>query len=442
MELTPGEIQARNQRVKEKASKAIESLAARDMAAAASVLRVGRIEVVDQGVETAALQLEQGFAEQRFKIVLGAEFCDRPQRDVEALLLHELLHHVMRHLEEKPLGANRLTCNVVQDAFINRTIDAASPDLAQFMAEYYDPQEMPCALLRPDSTPEEGEDIYKALYQGELTEAELYRFLEGVSPEEMQKVKLLGGHEEEEEKPLSEGQVQKVLEELAEQLERTGNHAGLWKDRLKQVRQLQAARKQQTLEEAFKKALCSQLGGSWGREGAEDGESRRVLMPERPHRADIYWSLAGMEPLLWRCPEHKGRGGCAVYLDVSGSMNKVIELVYSSCLALQEMLGPEIYLFSNQVAQIDIDQLREGLIDSTYGTDFSCVGEHLLERPDLEKAVIFTDGYAAMPKETAEALQKSGQEMIGVLTPDGSDTQMGFCSELFRMPQAWQAGQK
>ena len=53
------QLQARRLRVEEKARAAIEQLAGSDLAAAASVLRVGKIEVSEDQVETAALQMEQ-----------------------------------------------------------------------------------------------------------------------------------------------------------------------------------------------------------------------------------------------------------------------------------------------------------------------------------------------------------------------------------------------
>ena len=171
--------------MEEKARAAIEQLAGSDLAAAASVLRVGKIEVSEDQVETAALQMEQGFSQAKFKIVLNAEFCDRPQRDVQAIMLHELLHHVMRHLEEPALGPNRMLCNVVQDAFINRTIHLASSELAQFMAEYYQEDQMPGLMLRPDSKPDQdNQQLYQALYRGQLTERDLYLSMQETVAEE------------------------------------------------------------------------------------------------------------------------------------------------------------------------------------------------------------------------------------------------------------------
>lgn len=428
----------RKLRVEAKARRAIEALASRDLAAAASVLRVGRIEVVEKGVETAALQLERGFSENRFKIVLGAEFCDRPQRDVEALLLHELLHHVMRHLEEEEIGSNGLLCNVVQDAFINRTIDAASPELSAFMAEYYDPSEMPCALLRPGSEPETDQELYEALYAGQITEVDLYKSLEGqIEDEQLAQVKLLGSHERGEAPALTDGQAKQVLEELKEQLERCGkgDQASPVRDQLQLLQQAAKAKRREEVERAFKRALCASLGSASSEEGSQEGERRSPLMPQHPHRADLYWTLSGIDPFLWRSPDRKGEGGCAVYLDVSGSMYRSIELVYSSCLALEDLLAAEIYLFSNQVAQIDLRQLKEGAVETTMGTEFSCVAEHMLERADIEKAIIFTDGYATMPQELSDRLEAERRELIGVVTPDGSDAQMGFCREIFRMPE-------
>lgn len=440
MEMSQADKAERKARVEEKVREAIEELATQDLAAAASVLRVGRIEVCEEGVDTAMLQMERGFSQEKFTIMLNAEFCDRPSRDLQAILLHELLHHVMRHLEDRQLGGNHLLCNVVQDAFINRTIYLTNPELSEFMAEYYEADQMPTLLLRPDSAPEEEEDqdLYEHLYQGNLTEQELYDQLAGkVTDSQLRAVQLLGGHGEqgEEESPAIEiGDATRLMEEIAEQLSRRGRGAGRETETLKQLKQIEERRERSEVEAAFRKALTSSLGGMAEGEGREQGEIRRVLPPGSLHRADIYWMLSGVQPLLWRDHHQDASQGCAVYLDVSGSMQGAIELVYSSCLALERMLGADIYLFSNQVKEIDLDQLKAGLVETSWGTDFNCVAEHLAEQRDIDKAVIFTDGYASMGEPQKELLAGRGKQLIGVLTPGGNQQSMEFCRQVLVMP--------
>ena len=44
---------------------------------------------------------------------------------------------------------------------------------------------------------------------------------------------------------------------------------------------------------------------------------------------------------------------------------------------------------------------------TTYGTDFDCIAEHMLEH-NMDKAVILTDGYASMSPGITERLKKRG----------------------------------
>ncbi|NDE23129.1 MAG: hypothetical protein EBZ96_09790, partial [Synechococcaceae bacterium WB9_3_282] len=107
------------------------------------------------------------------------------------------------------------------------------------------------------------------------------------------------------------------------------------------------------------------------------------------------------------------------------------------CLAFEEYLATDIYLFSNQIETIQLGNLKAGAVKTTFGTDFDCVVEHFLERPNLNRAVIFSDGYAGLDEALKERLQASQQEMIGVLTPRGQERVMKeFCAEIFHMPDA------
>ena len=433
------QLQARRLRVEEKARAAIEQLAGSDLAAAASVLRVGKIEVSEDQVETAALQMEQGFSQAKFKIVLNAEFCDRPQRDVQAIMLHELLHHVMRHLEEPALGPNRMLCNVVQDAFINRTIHLASSELAQFMAEYYQEDQMPGLMLRPDSKPDQdNQQLYQALYRGQLTERDLYLSMqETVAEEQLKKVQLIGSHHDGQAPAISLPQATEVMEELVQQLGRRGQgasrEAGSWQEMLQKGLRIEAAKRQSLLERAFRRSLCEELGSAEG--SGSGGQRRSPLMPQRPERADLYWLMAGLAPLLWRRPDKSQSAATAVYIDVSGSMDKSVQLIYSSCLALKDLLATEIFLFSNKIAQIDLEEMKQGVMETTWGTDFDCVAEHILQRPHFSKAVLFTDGFASIKPELEKQLARSGQLITAVLTDQGSDHSMGFCDSIIRMPK-------
>jgi len=419
-----------------------------DLAAAASVLRVGHIEVVDDpSIPTAALQREHGFSQARFRIVLNEEFCDRSQRDVTAIILHELLHHVMRHLDGERLGPNHHLSNIVEDAFINRTIHLLNPDLSGFFSDFYQEDTMPQLLLRPNSRPSASSDLqlYRALQEGHITEADLYAALQQ-SGADKSPVQLIGSHDDplDGRSAIPAAGAEELIKEISEQMKTRGNRGRTEASKLEKLaedflklRQAQRAAPlqramQRAVTEHLQSALLQKVVGSSGKP-----VSRSPLMPERPSRPDMYWVLAGMEPVLWRIPENaQERGAVAVYLDVSGSMSNYIATVYECCLAFEEYLATDIYLFSNQVETIQIDQLKAGKVRTTYGTDFDCVVDHFLEHPELRRAVLFSDGYAGLDRSLHQKLQASNQEIIGVITPRGQRRTMeSFCAEIFQMPE-------
>ena len=64
-------------------------------------------------------------------------------------------------------------------------------------------------------------------------------------------------------------------------------------------------------------------------------------------------------------------------LDVSGSMAAVAGALYGAALDCQDLLHPQIHLFSTQVVDITPAQLRAGHCKTTGGTCISVVAEHM-----------------------------------------------------------------
>jgi len=83
-------------------------------------------------------------------------------------------------------------------------------------------------------------------------------------------------------------------------------------------------------------------------------------------------------------------------------------LGYTPSVGIQASLKAEltsIFLFSNNVVEIPFKALLAGQVHTTYGTDFDCIAESVLER-DLDRAVIITDGYAGLRVESSERLKQ------------------------------------
>ena len=105
--------------------------------------------------------------------------------------------------------------------------------------------------------------------------------------------------------------------------------------------------------------------------------------------------------------------GLAVYLDVSGSVNDRLPEIVGVLSSLRAELT-SIFLFSNKVVEVPFKALLTGHIQTTYGTDFDCIAESILER-SLDKAVILTDGYAGLNGDKQAELKKRKLQALTIL---------------------------
>ncbi|MFP6767085.1 MAG: hypothetical protein VB859_02870, partial [Planctomycetaceae bacterium] len=173
--------------------------------------------------------------------------------------------------------------------------------------------------------------------------------------------------------------------------------------------------------------ILKRIGGRMGR----DSRSKRLgveptacsgPVPTFDRRAIVLRAL-GSPPLLYRYevprvqPVNCGQK-VHVYLDVSGSMEGVIAPLYGSILDSHEFVHNRIHLFSTEVCDITIRQLRNGECESTGGTSIVCVAEHIRQF-EVGKAVIVTDGFVGEPYgQDRQTLQrvKLGVAIVGSMS--------------------------
>jgi len=146
-------------------------------------------------------------------------------------------------------------------------------------------------------------------------------------------------------------------------------------------------------------------------------------IPIRPSKRDFVLLAAGMPPLHFHnhalrvTPQERG---LAVYLDVSGSVNQHLPEIIGLLRSLRTELKT-IYLFSNKVVEVPFRTLFAGRIETTYGTDFNCIAQHIFANR-LDKAVILTDGYASMTEENQQQLKACAFRALTVLFGGRSDS--------------------
>jgi hypothetical protein len=145
-------------------------------------------------------------------------------------------------------------------------------------------------------------------------------------------------------------------------------------------------------------------------------QARGVL----PHsgRRDAYLLAAGHWPGLFVYPSPSldaDEQRVHVYVDGSFSTRSQWGKLYGLILHLREEIGDVVWAFSNQVAAVNVDDLRSGRVPTTGGTDFDCVAEHALARGH-RTILVMTDGEAPLDAELARYLRESATSIFLILT--------------------------
>jgi hypothetical protein len=146
---------------------------------------------------------------------------------------------------------------------------------------------------------------------------------------------------------------------------------------------------------------------------------RRITVspiPIHPSKRDLVMIAAGAYPIHFHNdisrPQQRDRG-LAVYLDVSGSVNDHLPKILGILRGLRREIK-SIFQFSNKVVETSFESLLKGNIETTFGTDFNCIAQSILER-SFEKAVIITDGYASMNDDLKPQLKQHGVKTLTIL---------------------------
>ncbi len=143
---------------------------------------------------------------------------------------------------------------------------------------------------------------------------------------------------------------------------------------------------------------------------------RRTVLPGSGRR-DVFALTCGATPTFWSGQvwrEIPDPMRVHLYLDVSGSMDALLPVVYALVSTLGDLLGRTLHLFSNKVVDVSLQDLRRGRRATTYGTDFDCVVRHALEH-GYARIVVLTDGCAGLEARNAASARAAGLGIYVVL---------------------------
>lgn len=370
------------------------------------------------------------------------------------LVLHELMHILLGHtrLFERVTRAQ----NIAFDAIINAQLSLQHPGpayTALFRHSYRD-DELPFALLRPPegwgtSRPawklkNKALRVHKALYSWtSVSYFEIYDLLSNskVCQGDVDDVPLLGNHKDGEGTPPPY-----VLDEIAEIVARwpmidklSGRDEGgsLSSDTISVIAPRSAAIR--IIRQALK-SLADVESNFQGSPVIEQVDVYSVVpFPTRQDRRANVLRLLEQEPLFYQSTASAFNTGYRnrvhVYLDVSGSMDLELPLIYGALVSLLDCIYPQVHLFSTTIEDIPLSDLKKGKVSSTGGTNISPVTEHMIKHK-VNKAVFITDGLVgSVCGEHQLKLRKLGTRINTVLTHGGRDEfTRGLKGKVFKLP--------
>jgi hypothetical protein len=129
-----------------------------------------------------------------------------------------------------------------------------------------------------------------------------------------------------------------------------------------------------------------------------------IGVPNLLHPAELRWMK-------------RRQGGALVhiYLDVSGSMDEVIDSLYGATLDCEDLIYPRIHLFSTKVVDITKAELRAGRCITTGGTSIDAVATHMSahevrRKANTEKHLVVPDWL--WPSSATKSIQKTSQPSL------------------------------
>ena len=355
----------------------------------------------------------------------------KTEADLFCLVFHELLHPAFGHFIHNHDELANLACDAIINAVITTLFVNPSANGCLFRALY--PERGLSAILRKGSKLAYSRycPLYQHLYpdyahsRAQLSAGEVIQTLKALTPPAYAQVLLLGSHGV----PGTEGKpretwsgkvTREVSKELLAAIKQTGCGAGYCESLINLM--VEVLKTKRTIRQDLLLGYTTRKRLDAFFDTQE--RSRRITspFPVNPSRRDLVLLSAGIWPGFFRNrqPELiRRQKGVALFLDVSGSVNEFLPQIIGLLSGLRNRLTT-IYLFSNKVVEVPFAKLCQGELQTTYGTDFDCVAETVLEK-EYERAIILTDGCASLKPENTERLRKAGTRLLTILFDGGEE---------------------
>jgi hypothetical protein len=373
------------------------------------------------------------------KLLFNRQFVDEHCRTDEhllMLLMHEMYHLVLGHTRLFPLVTP--AHNFAFDAVINAMICNSMPgyEYVSFFTNLYLEEGIEALLRPPALWSLEREDrarwklqgdlleAHRALYteEGDLTYRDIFDLVVTRIKSDAE-VSLLGNHEKmQTQDAIGDPGIVKAVAEIVGKWPAFEPSGG--RDRGSDVaeRVVELTRPRVSISRTIKEAITKIAAHGSGPQPIFTTADSETLFPYPtiPDRRASVMQYLGQSPIFFKgqaprlCRESVGR--VHVYLDVSGSMDSFLETIFSCLKPIQNMLYPQIHVFSTEVIDYHIKDILQGLYASTSGTEINCVLEHIIKNK-IRKAAIVTDGYVGEPSALLIEQLPERIKLVKLLTP-------------------------
>ena len=352
------------------------------------------------------------------------------REDLFSLVMHEIMHPMFGHFIYNNGRLENIAADMVINATISRLFCNASGDGALFKKAYA-PQGVE-GLLRPQSQMHQSRysRLYDAFYAtgyccgAPLSTGEVIQALKVLTPAaDASSVMLMGSHTgkgENQQSPACPDSFPaetlcKIAEDLRKHIPRAhGRNAGYGENLYALI--LEAIKTHLSIRKVLLQKFVTRRKLDHFKQSIHRPAIGVSPIPLHPSKRDFVLLAAGIPPFHYH--NHVSRvatkdHGLAVYLDVSGSVNDHLPQIVGVLSSLKAELT-SIFLFSNKVVEVPFKTLLAGHVQTTYGTDFDCIADSILERA-FDKAIVLTDGFASLKKEKQKELINKKTQILTIL---------------------------
>lgn len=142
---------------------------------------------------------------------------------------------------------------------------------------------------------------------------------------------------------------------------------------------------------------------------------KTTVFPTFEDKKDLVLIATGYIPVFYSEPINVRKGKVVIYTDVSGSMTGIKDIIYSLLLGLEQDYEVENYIFSTKLYPLTKEDLKEGIVQTTGGTDFDIWIDHLREN-EYDKVLVITDGYCSVNEKNHQFLIDENKELYVIYT--------------------------